>query len=720
MSRLSRPFRLPRWSLVIAVFLFVVFEAFSIYLFVLNRRISRELVSHNWREPTVIVSAAGAQRREITRLYGVDWRLTQPVALKSLPRYVPDAFVAAEDVRFHHHLGVDPIGMARALVTNVRAGGIAQGGSTIDQQIIKSRYLSQERTWRRKITEMILAVILDARLSKNEILEIYLNEVYLGHSGGKPVLGVDEASRLYFGRLPSRLRLDEAALLASIVRAPNRDTPQKRPDIVRARRDAILAVMRDRGWIDDSQYREATRRDVQFLSGSIPDTPFPYYLRALRAEIVKELGLRAVIEGGITIVCEMDPRAQAAAERAASHAPLQLQSRYSWIREQARTEPLQVALLSVDPRTGGIRALVGGSDYDRSAFDRTSSMRRQPGSAFKTFAYFAAIASKRATPATLLLDAPVTVNVSNGETWEPHNYDERYRGRVTLREAFEKSLNVPTIRLTEQIGLSRVITTAEKFGFEEEFARIPALPLGVTEVSMRELTAAYTAFPTLGMRTEPFLLREVRDRGGEVLFSHEPRPKRVAPQDAAYVMHTLLRGVVQRGTASRLKRYGLGHVAGKTGTTNDYRDAWFVGYTPDMVTTVWVGFDHGAPLRLSSGEAAIPIWGAYMSATPHSTAEPAPPGGVTFRQIDPETGMLWDDGCPGPWREVFLQGTAPTRHCPRGFLGGILRRIFFDREGFDEPAAITFDQFRRWANEVDRERQGVEGMMDRLRRIFKR
>ncbi|MGZ4778529.1 MAG: transglycosylase domain-containing protein, partial [Thermoanaerobaculia bacterium] len=420
MSRLSRPFRLPRWTLVIAILLFACFEAFSVYLFVLNHRISRELVSHNWRQPTVIVSAAAAPRREITRLYGVGWRVTPPLTLKSLPRYVPDAFVAAEDVRFHHHVGVDPIGMARAFVTNIRAGGIAQGGSTIDQQIIKARYLSQERTWRRKITEILLATILDARLSKDEILEIYLNDVYLGHNGGKPVLGIDEASRLYFGKLPSRLRLDEAALIASIIRAPNRDTPQKRPDIVRARRDAILAVMRDHQWIDDSQYREATQRNVEFVGGSMPDAPFPYYLRALRAEIVKEVGLRAVIEGGITIVCEMDPRAQAAAERASARAPVQLQSRYSWIRDQARAEPLQVALLSVDPRTGGIRALVGGSDYERSAFDRTSSMRRQPGSAFKTFAYFAAIASKRATPSTLLLDAPVTVNVSDGETWQPH------------------------------------------------------------------------------------------------------------------------------------------------------------------------------------------------------------------------------------------------------------------------------------------------------------
>jgi penicillin-binding protein 1B len=718
MLRLSRSVRVARITIILAAIVWIACEACAVYLFVLNRRLMRELVRHTWREPTIIVSDANGSRREIARLYGVNWRTTAPVTLDSIPRHVGDAFVAAEDVRFRHHLGIDPVGMLRALVTNVRAGGIAQGGSTIDQQIIKPRFLSMQRTWRRKFTEMALAVVLDARLSKDEILEIYLNEVYLGHSSGKPVLGIDEASRLYFDKRPSQLRVDEAALLASIVRAPNRDTPDKRPELARARRDAILAVMQKRGWINEEQYRRAVAHDVEFVHGSIPRTPYPFYLRALRSQLVSEVGLRDVIEGALTVVCEMDPRAQAAAERATHRAAAQLESRYSWIREQSRHEPLQVAILSVDPRNGGIRALVGGSDYETSAFDRTSSMHRQPGSAFKTFAYLAAIASKRATTASLLLDAPVKL-VRNGENWEPHNYDERYRGRVTLREAFESSLNVPTVRLTEQIGVKRVIDTAEEFGFDAEFANVPAIPLGVTEVTMRELTAAYTVFPNLGKRVEPFLMREVT-RGKKKLFEFTPKSKQVARADVSYVMHSLLRGVVQRGTASRLKRYGLGYVAGKTGTTNDYRDAWFVGYTPDLVSTVWVGFDHGAPLRLSSGEAAIPIWGAYMSAFPHDHGEPKVPKGVTFRNTDPESGMLWAEGCPGPLREVFLEGTAPTHQCPRGIFGNVVRRVFFDREHFDEPPAITYEQFRRWANEIDRNRQNVERGLDRLLRIFGR
>jgi 1A family penicillin-binding protein len=690
---------------------------FSTYVFILNRRVLNELVNKNWRQPTVILSAASSRPKEIARVYGADWRVSPPVILGELPPHVGNAFLAAEDVRFRWHIGIDPIGIARALFTNVRAGGIAQGGSTIPQQIIKQHFLTQERTWRRKLVEMALAVSLDFRLSKDELLELYLNDVYLGHYQGIPVLGIDEAARLYFDKSPRALRVDEAALLAAMIRAPNRDNPEKRPDIVRARRNAILAVMRDKNWIDDAAYRDAIAREVDVTRGAIPDAPYPYYLHALRADTIREAGERAVNAGGLTVVCEMDPAAQRAAELVARRAPASLQSRFWWIRTQSRSDPLQVAILSVDPRSGGIRALVGGSDFHRSPFDRTSAMRRQPGSAFKTFAYLAAIASKRATPSSLLLDAPVTVKLGGDQTWEPHNYDEQFRGRVTLREAFERSLNVPTVRLTQQVGLRRVKNTAESFGFENLTA-IPALPLGVSEVSMRELTAAYTPFPNLGVRVEPYLLREVRGRTGKVLFQHKPESKRVVDAAPAYVMHTLLRGVVRRGTATRLKRYGLGYVAGKTGTTNDYRDAWFVGYTADMVTSVWVGFDRGAPLRLSSSEAALPIWGAYMREIPHTPANPKPPPGVTSREIDPETGMLWQDGCPGPIDEVYLDGTAPTRRCPAGLFGRIVRRVLFDEDHFDEPAAITFEKFRRWANDVDRNRQEMESALEKLKRWF--
>ena len=713
MPRLSRKAILLRALLPIFIAIFIAMWAMSFYFYLLNRRISRELMTRSWREPTTIQSAAKSKTVEVVRVYGTDWRVTPPVLLETLPPGVADAFIAAEDVRFRRHIGIDPIGMARALFANVRAGGISQGGSTIPQQIVKQRFLTNERTWRRKLTEIALAVLLDLRLSKDEMLELYLNDIYLGHHAGLPILGIDEAARLYFDHTPRQLRLDEAALLAAMIRAPN----QKNAQLARARRDAILAVMLDRGWIENDEYAAAKARSVDITRGSLPETPYPFYLRALRAEVLKEVGRRPLMSGGATVVCEIDAKAQIAAEEAARRGAARLQTQYPWIRQQSKTDPLQVAILSVDPRTGGVRALVGGSDFKRSPFDRTSQMRRQPGSAFKTFAYLAAIVSKRATTSSLLLDAPVKVQLSDEETWEPQNYDESFRGRVTLRESFERSLNVPTVRLTNEIGPNRVLRVAKDLGISDVKA-VPAMPLGVGEVSMRELTAAYTAFPNLGERVEPFLLRRVKDRTGKTLFEREVQKKRVVDSSAAYVMHTLLRGVVRRGTATRLKRYGLGYVAGKTGTTNDYRDAWFVGYTADVVTTVWVGFDRGAPLRLSSSEAALPVWGAYMRETPHDPSRPAPPPGVTFRDIDPESGMLWQEDCPGPIREVYLDGTAPTRHCPRGVLGRIVRRVLFDEEHFDEPPAITFEKFRRWANEVDRNRKEVEGFMEKVQRWF--
>lgn len=713
MPLLSRRALLLRWTLPLFIALFLAMWALSFYVFFMNRRISRELVTHSWREPTTILSAANGRSREVMRVYGSGWRITPPVLIDKLPRHVADAFLAAEDVRFRRHLGVDPIGIARALFVNIRAGGVAQGGSTIPQQIVKQRFLTNDRTWRRKFLEAILAVVLDARLTKDEMLELYLNDVYLGHHQGLPILGIDEAARLYFDKPPTRLRVDEAALLAGMIRAPN----QKRPELARARRDGILTVMRERGWLNDAEAREAKAHDADIARGSLPETPYPYYLRALRAEVVRQVGAKRLLSGQLTIACEMDPKAQRAAELAARRGAAALQARYRWIRQQSAADPLQVAILSVDPRNGGIRVLVGGTDFRRSPFDRTSQMRRQPGSAFKTFAYLAAIVSRRATTSSLLLDAPVKVALSDDEVWEPQNYDESFRGRVTLRESFERSLNVPTVRLTNEIGARRVVGVAKDLGISE-VRNVPAMPLGVGEVSMRELTAAYTVFPSLGERVEPFLLTSIKDRFGKTLFQAKVQKKRVVDANATYVMHTLLRGVVRRGTATRLKRYNLGYVAGKTGTTNDYRDAWFVGYTADVVTSVWVGFDRGAPLRLSSSEAALPIWGAYMRETPHTPANPKPPAGVTFRDIDPESGMLWRDGCPGPIHEVYLDGTAPTRHCPTGLMGRIVRRVLFDEEHFDEPPAITFDKFRRWANEADRNRQQVEGMLDKMKRIF--
>jgi penicillin-binding protein 1B len=664
--------------------------AAAAYVGWLNRRLSQTIVAAPWRHPVEIVSAVrGADSEPIARLYGDDWRVTEPVRIDELPPHVPRAFVAAEDVRFYRHPGIDPFGLARATAANVRNRGVTQGGSTITQQLIKQKLFSNRRTMRRKIPEMLLALILSVRMSKDEVLEGYLNEVYLGESGGAPVYGIDEASWVFFDKAPAKLTPDEAALIAGIIRAPNRDNPIKRPDEARARRDAILAAMHEQKWLTEEEYERARERRIRLDEGTLPDAPYGHYLSALRTELAAVK--KRIPPSGIRIVAHIDPEMQETAEMVASEGAAALERR---TRHLADRGDLQVAILSADPKTGAVRALVGSRDFAVDAYDRTRRMRRQPGSALKPFVYATALETRDYTPVTSLSDTPMRVRLARNEYWAPHNYDERFRGPVALRVALEQSLNVPTVRLAEEVGLRKVAGKLEEFGFEEEFERVPSLPLGVTEVTLRELVAAYSAFPSLGNVPELHLISEVRNGRGRTIYRRKPREERALDAPVAWLTHDLLRGVVIRGTASRLAGEGLDYVAGKTGTTTDYRDAWFVGYAPDLVTGLWIGCDGGAPLRLSAAEAAVPLWAAYMGSVKTSRAEIPPPEGVVFRKIDPTNGRLWRPGCAGPVREAFLQGTEPETDCRGG--GGTL---FARARGNPEPPEISPETWRRWSSE---------------------
>jgi membrane carboxypeptidase/penicillin-binding protein len=380
---------------------------------------------------------------------------------------------------------------------------------------------------------------------------------------------------------------------------------------------------------------------------------------------------------------------QRAAESAVRGGTQRLRSRYSWLR---RREPLQAAILSVDPGTGGIRALVGGSDFKKSQFDRTRRMRRQPGSAFKPFTYAAAIAGKEITPASIVEDRPVEIQLARNDIWRPQNYDEHFRGRVTVREAFEKSLNAPAVRIADDVGVSHVRDVLDDAGIDGELSDTPAIALGVDEVSMRELVGAYSVFPNLGVRTEPHVIERVE--ASRTLYRYKGKKTKALDPAVAYVVHSLMRGVVQRGTASDLQHLGLGHVAGKTGTTNDYRDAWFVGYAPDLLTAAWVGFDDGKPLRISSAVAALPIWAAYMARAPHKHGDIAPPDGVSEVAIEPASGLRWQAGCGSQITEVFLEGTEPEDKCQRRIEEV---PIWID---FHEPAVITPEESDERAKEA--------------------
>ncbi len=679
----SRPARFKRARPIIlsaaAVVLFgigMIIGAMSWY----GYRVYTELRPGSWRTPTAVLDRSG---RTLVALYGSDWKVAEPVVLKGLPAYVPNAFLAAEDARFRSHIGIDPVGIGRALLSNAKAGGVTEGGSTITQQLAKNRFLSSRRTMSRKLAEAGIALLIEVRLSKDEILEAYLNEVYLGHRDGREIRGLGEASRVYFNKAPKDLTVAEAALISGMIRAPNRDNPDERSAIARDRRDAVLGVMLNKKWIDKGQLDEAVASDAEFHPGPPLVRPYPYLLAALRQEFIDRLGERRLSDGSLRIYTAVDEGMQVAAERTIRQGTQRLRASHGWLQ---RKKPLQGALLSIEPATGGIRALVGGSDFTRSQFDRTRLMRRQPGSAAKPFTYAAAIASRSVTPSTIIDDAPVTIQLASNQTWEPKDYDQQFRGPVTVREAFEKSLNVPAVRVAQQAGVSNVQDVLQKAGFTGQLSQTPAIALGVDEVSMRELVSAYSTFSNLGSRVEAHLIERVESQGGTEIYKYETQKTEVMDPAVAYVVNSLMRGVVERGTAAALNQAGLGNVAGKTGTTSNYRDAWFVGYVPDLLTAVWVGFDDGTPLRMSSGEAVVPMWADFMSKTAHSAGEIKAPQGVTVVQVDAATGHAWQDGCGPAVTVAFLSGTEPRDPCGGGYEGDQTMAAY------TEPGMISADQ----------------------------
>lgn len=633
-------------------------------------RVYTELTPGSWRSPTEVFDRNG---RTLVSLYGREWRVAEPVVLADLPLHVPNAFLAAEDSRFRSHLGIDPIGVGRAAVSNIAAGGVTEGGSTITQQLAKTRFLSNKRTFTRKALEAGLALMVELRLSKDEILEAYLNEVYLGHRDGREVRGLGEAARVYFGKTPQKLTPAEVAVIAGMIRAPNRDNPDERLKIARQRRDAVLGVMLQKKWIDKAEHDRAIAASAEFDPGSRRARPYPYLLAAIRQEFVDKIGARRLNLGGVKIYTAVDQQMQVAAEAAVRGGTQRLRGGHSWLR---RKKPLQGALLSIEPASGGIRALVGGSDFKRSQFDRTRNMRRQPGSAAKPFTYAAAIESRAVTASTIVEDAPVEIRLASNRKWEPKNYDQRFRGPVTAREAFEKSLNVPAVKVAMQVGVDRVRTVLNGAGISGNLSQTPAIALGVDDVTMRELVSAYSIFPNLGMRVEPHLIEKIEASDGDELFTYEVQRSEAMDAAVAFVMHSLMRGVVMRGTAASLNAAGLGYVAGKTGTTSNYRDAWFVGYAPDLLTAVWIGFDDGTPLRMSSGEAAVPVWAEYMKRAPHSHSDLRPPGGVSVMEVDMATGRVWQQSCGPSVTEVFLAGTEPREPCGGYFDYGALMAVF--------------------------------------------
>ncbi|MBI5137459.1 MAG: PBP1A family penicillin-binding protein [Nitrospirae bacterium] len=708
----------------------------------------------------------------VTRIYDINNDLLgeyynerrEYVPLERIPAHLIHAVLAVEDSRFYSHIGVDVVRIGGAVVANFVQGGFSQGGSTITQQLARTLFLSREKTLSRKLKEAILSIRMEQLLTKDRILELYLNEIYLGNGA----YGVEAAAQAYFGKGVDQITLPEAAFLAGLPKAPSRYTPYADPKAAKQRQGVVLRRMVDEGAIPWADYQAAYAADLSFRRPQSAARSAPYVLEEVRQHLAARYGNGAVYNGGLSVYTAIDGAMQEAAELAVKHGLRELDKRQGWrgvigtlgpakvsrLRSKAprarihtdlvpeniyeavvlevfpdqvtvlvegregtlfatdmqwarrrlngpdikndvvvhptfdpqhqlapgdmihvglktispltfRLEQVpvaQAALVALDPATGEVRAMVGGYDFGISQFNRAVSAKRQPGSAFKPVVYAAAF-DRGYGPASIMMDTPLVFRDATGVVWKPENYEMDFSGPISLRNALVHSRNVATIKLVQEMGVRPVQQFARRVGINSELASNLSLSLGSSSVSVMELTRAYAVFASGGQRAEPYLIRRVVDRDGTLLEGAEPQVKRVVSEETAYLITNVMEDVIRDGTG-RKARALKAHIGGKTGTTNNFTDAWFVGASPNLAVGVWVGMDNHTPLgiRETGARAALPIWVEFMRTALQQVPD-TPfniPKGIVYARIDPRTGLLAQDG-EGGVVEVFARRNKPKR-----------------------------------------------------------
>ena len=631
---------------------------------------------------------------QVGAYYGPDREQREIVHLDEVPDHLVHAILAVEDQRFESHPGIDLKRIAGALLANLRAGRIRQGGSTLTQQLVKNFFLTPERTLSRKAQEAVMALLVEARYSKEQILQAYLNEIYLGQRGATAVHGVGEASRLYFGKHPRDLAIAESALLAAIIHSPNGSSPYRAPERARTRRDPVLDLMWRQGWLSDAELATA-KGDPLHLAEVTPDPgDARYFLDFLRRQLSETYDEEVLTSEGLRIYSTLDPRLQRLAALALEDGLRRLEENHPALVTEDPAMGLQGCLVALRPQTGQVVALVGGRSYSVSQFDRCSQARRPTGSAFKPFVYLAALEPVNGTPhitlADFLDDSPPEVDTPSGP-WAPENYDHEFHGTVSVREALERSLNVATARLAQDVGIPRIAEVALRMGVESPLPLVPSLALGVADLAPLELARAYATLASSGIRPDVQAIEDLVDTEGQTLERRRIHFERVLDAGTAFLATSMLQGVVTRGTAAGVRATGLtGPIAAKTGTSDGEHDLWLVGFTPELVAVVWIGFDEPRSLGLPSSVGALPIWRRFVNDATGGVVRGRflRPREIEEVEIDPETGALALSGCPRQQPEYFLTGTLPELTCPTGSVasrhgvGGDgdpgVRRRFFD------------------------------------------
>jgi len=698
---------------------------------------------------------------QTTRVYSDDQRLIGQffierrvfVPLSKIPQNMVRAILAVEDARFYEHGGFDWIRMIKAGLTNLESLQVKQGASTITQQLVRSLFLTSEKTLERKLKEIILARRMEVVFTKDEILEAYLNQIYFGHGA----YGVQAAAKTYFGKEIGRVTLGEAAFLAGLPKAPNAYSPYYYGDKAKQRQRVVLKRMVDEGFLTEEEYEATYQKDLIFQKRAAEENIAPHFLEHIRQEMIARYGYDAVYKGGMSIYTTLNIEMQRAANRAVQEGLREIDKRRGfrgvivqkqeggntnvsprlvpgevvsgtviaiskeaatvevgdivgrmplakmlWARAQRQGKStvteiddptvadfvrpgdrvwvrverndaqalifgleqqpeVEGALIAIDPATGRVKAMVGGYDFNRSKFDRALLSKRQPGSAFKPIIYATAL-ERGLTAATVVIDNPV-IYTSNKRVWKPENYDGKFYGATRLRDALAFSRNLATVKLLERIGVKRVIEFAARIGIRSPLARNLSLALGTSEVRLIELTSAYGVFPNKGVRAEPSFILSVKDHAGRVLEQQTPALRRVIARETAYMMNSMMEDVIQRGTGRKARRLGR-PLAGKTGTTNEFSDAWFIGYSPQLVAGVWVGFDDRRSIgdKETGASAALPIWMAFMEnvLARYPVAHFSIPEGIVYARIDPASGLRVREDDPDAIVEAFIRGTVPA------------------------------------------------------------
>ena len=602
----------------------------------------------------------------------------RPMALSAIPRRMVDAVLAIEDHRYYEHPGVDLIGTVGALVTNIRGNrAYLAGGSTITQQLVRNEFLpsfgmslqeAREKSIRRKLLEVYVSVVVTHRATKDQILEMYLNSVPLGQRGSFAIYGVPEATRLFFGKDLTNVTLAEAATIAGVIQSPSALSPFTNAARCRARRNVVLQAMADNGYVTQAQADAAAKEPLTVVQRAL-EAEAPYFVDYVGQILGDQYpGLTTTTDQGIDVYTTLDLHLQRLAQDAMRDGLTKVDDLLARRKKKGHAE---AALISVDVKTGQILAFVGGRSYNQSQYNRAVVARRQPGSVFKPFVYLTAFEQALAdgrtdvTPASIVDDSPTTWEFDD-QVWTPENYEQEYDGPITFRRALAHSRNIAAIKVAQSAGYDHVAALWKKIGVTPPPKAYPSIALGVFEATPFEVATAYTLFPNMGtIRPLDTILKITR---GTEVVAKKPveKPRTVTRRDTTFLVTNMMRSVLNEGTAAGARSAGFSRdAAGKTGTTNDLRDAWFAGFTPDLLTVVWVGFDDNQPLGLTGAQAALPIWTQFMiralAGRPDVPFDE--PDGVVFADIDADTGKLSTPACPRVIREGFLAGTEPAELC---------------------------------------------------------